>query len=278
MRWVSQGEHNRDRKSSTIAGDWYRGSPAAAAIAVLAVTSLLASLVAARAEDTLRIIMTGNYPPFIYTDANGALTGFEIDLTNALCAVIAMHCEYTDTPFEETIPNLIAGRGDAIVASMSITQERKKLVAFTDRYYRTPIEFAAIRGFDRPVTPEGLRGLGIGVERVTTSETYLRKGGFDAASRIDLFDAQADVNQALVDGHDDLIIADAFGMWKFLKSTDGQRFAAVGGPLYVDEGIGIAVRHEDEALRKKLNLAIARLRLDGTYEKINARYFPFSIY
>src|SRR5258707_8848780 len=136
---------------------------AGAAALTAALLCLLATLVGAHAEGRLRIITNGNYPPFVYTDSTGALAGFEIDLTNALCAVIAMHCEFTDTPFEETIPALIAGRGDAIVASMSITEERKKLVAFTDRYYRTPIQFAAIRGFDRPVTPEGLRGLRIGV-------------------------------------------------------------------------------------------------------------------
>lgn len=276
MRWAWQGETQDPLRSVDPVGP--RRRSLAAAVFALAAAWQIAALVPARAEQMLRIIIAGNYPPFIFTDATGALTGFEIDLTNALCAVIAMRCEYTDTPFEETIPSLIAGRGDAIVASMSITEERKKLVAFTDRYYRTPIEFAAIRGFERPVTPEGLRGLRIGVERATTSETYLRTSGFADRSHLDLFDAQADVNQALVDGHDDLIIADTFGMWKFLKSTDGQRFAAIGGPIYVDEGIGIAVRREDEALRKRLNLAIARLRLDGTYEKIVAKYFPFSIY
>src|SRR5438128_384976 len=145
---------------------------AAAAVAVL--FCLLSPLIGAHAEERLRIITSGDYPPFVYTDPSGVLAGFEIDFANAVCAVLAMRCEFTDLPFEEAIPALVARRGDAIVASMSITEERKKLIAFSDRYYRTPIQFVAAAGFNRPVTPDGLAGLKIGVIRGSTSEAYLR--------------------------------------------------------------------------------------------------------
>lgn len=250
--------------------DW----AAAAATAVICLFSMLGG---GHAEDQLRIITSGNYPPFVYSDASGQLSGFEIDFANALCTVLAMRCQFIEMPFEQAIPALVVGSGDAIVASMSITEERKKLVAFTDRYYRTPIQFVASRGFNRPVTAEGLGGLRIGVERATTSEAYLGSR-FGDGSRIVGFGRQIDVNQALIDGRVDVMVGDFFALWKFLKSTAGQTFVAVGAPIYVDEGIGIAVRPDEEALRRRLNLAIARLRLDGTYAKINARYFPFSIY
>src|SRR5207245_6522231 len=141
----------RQRVSERETTSWLRR---AMSVAVLALACLTASLAGASAEEQLRIITSGNYPPFIYSDSSVALTGFEIDFADALCAVLAMRCQFIDLPFEETIPALIAGRGDAIVASLSITAERKKLVAFSDRYYRTPIQFAATRGFDRPVTAE----------------------------------------------------------------------------------------------------------------------------
>jgi polar amino acid transport system substrate-binding protein len=67
-------------------------------------------------------------------------------------------------------------------------------------------------------------------------------------------------------------------MWHFTASTEGRSVTFVGEPIYVDEEIGIAVRKEDDALRERLNAALARIRLDGTYQKINAKYFPFSIY
>jgi ABC-type amino acid transport substrate-binding protein len=127
------------------------------------------------------------------------------------------------------------------------------------------------------VTAEGLGGLRIGVERSTTSEAYLDSHFADASHIVGL-GRQIDINQALIDGRADLIVGDPIALWKFLKGAAGQGYAAVGAPIQVDEGIGIAVRAADDGLRRRLNLAIARLRLDGTYEKINARYFPFSIY
>src|SRR5437773_7741039 len=72
----------------------------------------------AQANGELRFITSGNYPPFVYTDANGALAGFEIDLANAVCATLARRCQFVDLPFEQIIPALIAGQGDAIVASL----------------------------------------------------------------------------------------------------------------------------------------------------------------
>jgi polar amino acid transport system substrate-binding protein len=114
-----------------------------------AAVCLLAMLGGAPAEEHLRIITGGNYPPFVYSDSGGRLAGFEIDFADALCDVLAVRCQFIEMPFEQAIPALVAGSGDAIVASMSITEERNKLVAFTDRQYRTPIQFAAARGFDR---------------------------------------------------------------------------------------------------------------------------------
>src|SRR4051812_12131586 len=106
------------------------GEPVAArlAAAVAALLCLLSPLSGAHAEERLRVITSGDYPPFVYTDRSGVLAGFEIDFANALCAILAMRCEFTDLAFDDAIPALVARRGDAIVASMSITEERKKLV------------------------------------------------------------------------------------------------------------------------------------------------------
>jgi lysine-arginine-ornithine-binding protein len=249
----------------------------ALSLAAIAIAWLSTSQMPARGEDELRIITSGNYPPFVYTGPSGTLAGFEIDFTNAVCAVMAVRCQFVEMQFNQTIPALIAGRGDAIVASLSITEERKQLVAFTDRYYRTPIQFVATAGFARAIDDEGLKGLRIGVDRGTTAEAYVRDR-FAGSATIVTFPAQSEADQALVDGRVDLVLGDSYAMWQFVKSAAGRGLAEVGGPVYVDQGIGIAVRKADDRLRQKLNLAIARLRLDGTYERINAKYFPFSIY
>lgn len=234
----------------------------------------------AQAEDQLRIIRDGVYPPFSYRDAAGTMIGFDVDITAALCAVLTVRCVILDLPFEEMIPALLAGRGDAVIASLSITEERKKRVAFTNRYYRTPMQFVARKGFDRPITRDGLRGLKIGVTADTTNEAYARRtfGGAAAIVTIEGENAQDDLYQALQAGKVDLALSDTLTMWQLTASPEGRDFAFVGEPIYVDQDIGIAVRKQDEALRQRLNAAIARIRLDGTYQKINAKYFPFSIY
>jgi ABC-type amino acid transport substrate-binding protein len=175
------------------------------------------------------------------------LAGFDVDFANALCTILIMRCRFIDMPFDQTIPALIARRGDAIVASISITEERKKLVAFTDRYYRTPIQFVAARGFQGQVDDQGLKGMRIGVDHGTTSETYVHAHFANSVTIIAF--------AALIEGRVDLILADSFAMWQFVKSEAGRSTAEVGGPVYVDEGIGIAVRKEDDGLRQRLNLA-----------------------
>jgi len=250
----------------------------AAVCALLAGFALLLAGDPAQAEDVLRILVGGSYPPFEYYETDGSLSGFDIDFAKALCAVLAVRCAFVDVPFEETIPALMVGKGDAIISSLSITEERKKLVAFTNHYYRTPMQFVARKGFAHAMTPEGLSGLSIGVTPGTTNERYARQK-FGATARIMPLTGDQDVlYQALIQGSIDLALSDSLAMWRFTASPEGKDFAFVGEPIYVDEAIGIAVRKEDEALRERLNAAIARIRLDGTYQKINAKYFPFSIY
>ena len=263
-------------RPSIEVGVWRRVGAIAASTAV----GFIAMLASAHADDELRIITTGDYPPFDYTGPDGTLVGFEIDIANAVCAVLSARCQFTDIPFEEMIPALIAGRGDAVIGSVSITAERKKLVAFTNRYYRNPMQFVARKGFDRPITADGLKGLKIGVTPATTGEAYARKN-FGAVTEIVTIggvDEQDTLWAALIAGKVDLVLSDSLPMWHFTASTEGRSVTFVGEPIYVDEEIGIAVRKEDDALRERLNAALARIRLDGTYQKINAKYFPFSIY
>lgn len=224
------------------------------------------------------MIIGGRNPPFEYYRSDGKLAGFSVDVAEALCAVLTLRCAYTHVPCEDAIPTLIAGRGDAIIASMSITEERKKLVAFTNRYYRTPMQFAARKGFDRPISRDGLKGLKLGVAAGTAAEAYARETFGGAVEIVTTFggDDEADVYRALAAGKVDIVLSDMLAIWPFYASPEG-RAIAFGDPVHVDEDIGIAVRKDDNALREKLNAAIARVRLDGTYQKINAKYFPFSI-
>lgn len=248
---------------------------AAAAAAVLATSS------AAFAEEPLKIGVEGAYPPFSYTEADGTLAGFDIDIAKALCAEVKRECELVQQEWDGMIPALKAHKFDAIVASMSITEERQRQVDFTDKYYQTPARVVASKETDLTDTDEGLAGKRLGVQRGTTHQCYAEKAFPDAD--LVLYGTQEEVFRDLAIGRLDAQLSDSLIAQKgFLDKSDGKDFAFVGGD-HLDlecygEGVGIAVRKGDDEMREALNGAISAIRDDGTYKKINDKYFSFDVY
>ena len=227
------------------------------------------------ADGKLRIGTVGDYPPFNYIDDAGEPAGFDIEIAGALCAEMGADCELQWHEWEALIPELRAGTFDAIAASMSITEKRRQLVSFTDRYYSNVVRFVAREGsgFD----PGNAAGTTIGVARATVSSDWL-EANMAGVATIELYTGQQEMLDDLVAGHLDAVLGDGLGYHAWLQSPDGAGFEFTGDGLRLDEGIGIAVRKEDETLRQNLNRALRAILADGTYEAINARYFPFSIY
>ncbi len=227
------------------------------------------------APGNLRIGVDVGYPPFSYIDDGGALKGFDIDIALALCAKLKTECTFVRQDWEKMIPGLQAGKYDAIVSSMSITEKRRELVAFTDRYYSNVVRFVAPKGsgFD----PSAPAGRTIGVARATIASDWL-EDNFSSVVTVRLFTELEALLRALYENKVDAVFGDGLGFWNWLQSPKGARFDFVGKGYRLDEGIGIAVRKEDRALRRRLNMALGAILADGTYEKINKRYFPFSIY
>ncbi|MGH6897481.1 MAG: ABC transporter substrate-binding protein [Geminicoccaceae bacterium] len=251
------------------------GLIAAAAIAVLAT--------GAQAQDKrqVKIGTEGAYPPFNSIDTDGKLVGFDIDIANALCAAANFECEFVIQDWDGIIPGLIAKKYDAIVASMSITEQRKEVVDFTDKYYNTPAKFVAPKGAGLDISPEGLAGKAVGVQRATIHENFLR-GEFPEVD-VRAYATQDEANADLVSGRVDLIMADSVALLEgFLKTDAGQDFEFVGpdysDPKYHGEGAGIAIRKGEDDLRATFNEAIDKIRADGTYEAIAEKYFEFDVY
>ncbi len=236
---------------------------------------------AAQAEEVLRIGVEGAYPPFSEKTASGEVVGFDIDIAKALCAEMGRKCVMVEQDWDGMIPALRAKKFDAIIASMSITEERKKKVDFTNKYYNTPARFVARANADFKPTPEGLKGKVVGVQRGTIHQCYMEKHFPDV--KLNLYDTQDAVNLDLVAGRIDAVLADAIALDDgFLKTERGKGFAFLGGdqidPQCFGEGAGIAVRKGDDKLREAFNKAIAAIRANGTYKKINDKYFAFDIY
>ncbi|MDH5556282.1 MAG: ABC transporter substrate-binding protein [Alphaproteobacteria bacterium] len=247
--------------------------------AVLAVTFMTG---AAQAGQKVKIGTEGAYPPFNSIDKDGKLVGFDIDIANALCDAAGFECEFVVQDWDGIIPGLLAKKYDAIIASMSITDERKEKVDFTNKYYNTPGKFFARKGSGLEVTPEGLKGKTIAVQRATTHENFLTDN-YGSIVTVKSYATQDEAYLDIVSGRADAGIADSVAVMDgFLNTDQGKDFQFFGpdftDPKWFGEGAGIAIRKGEGDLVNAFNAAIAKIRADGTYAKINAKYFDFDVY
>lgn len=249
---------------------------------VLALGIGFGSVADAKEWKKVRIATEGAYPPFNFVDADGKLAGFEIDLANALCAEMKVECTLVKQDWDGMIPALLARKYDAIVASMSITEERKQRVDFTDKYYHTPAHLVAKTGAGIVATAEGLKGKKIGVQRETIHDKFATDN-WGASAEIVRYGTQDEANLDLVAGRVDAILADMVVLSEgFLKTDQGKGYEFTGpefnDPKWFGPGAGIAVRKQDSDLTEQLNKALAAIRADGTYDAIAKKYFDFNVY
>ena len=229
----------------------------------------------------IRIGTEGKYPPFNNLNAGGDLVGFEIDIAEALCKELNAECEFVIQDWEGMIPALLDNKFDAIIASMAITDERKEMVDFSTKYYNTPPAIAVptdstIAG----ASEESLAGFSLGALQSTTHAKYAEF--YFSESDIKLFATSKDYEQELASGQLDAVIDDVVVLNEWLKSSVGAccRFLTIlRSDLKINGvGAGVAVRKEDATLRDKFSNAIAKIRENGTYRKINDKYFAFDAF
>lgn len=234
------------------------------------------------AQDLIKIGIEGSYPPFSYITAEGNMEGFEPDLAKLFCEKMDAKCEIVQVDFDALIPSLNTKRIDAILASMSITETRKKAINFSNKYYQTPARFVAPKGSDIDVTKEGLKKKNIGVQSGTIHEIYLN----DNLKRIANVRSYRNLDEAMLDldtGRIDLVFADVVPLdIGYLQKDYGERIDFIG-PDFIDEkwfgeGVGVGIRKNDNALLERFNEAIKASREDGSYKEVEAKYFSYDVY
>jgi len=254
-----------------------------AALAFLA-ACLLACLLPASARaqapswTDVRVGVEGNYPPFSQLGPDGRLTGFDIDIALAVCAEMKARCTLVQQEWDGMMPALNARKFDMIVASMTISDERRKAAGFSDPYYSVPSRFVAKAGAFADHKPAEFKGRRIVVLRNSPRAKHLAEQY--KGSELLLVAKETDVYMELAAGRGDI----AFGSMvvsaeAFLKRPEGRGYAQVGAPVNLDAGggVGIAFRKTDTALRDKVNAALKTLRADGRYRQLAAKYFDFDV-
>ena len=236
-----------------------------------AVASIASSAFAAEVD----ICVEGAYPPFSETAADGSVVGFDIDIANALCASMGNTCTMVKTDWDGIIPALVEGKCDAIVASMTITEERKQVIDFTGKYYNTKAAFVGKEG----LKVEDLKR--VGVQRGTTHQNFI-EGEFPNVELV-LYGTQDEVYLDLQAGRIDASMADSLAQLEgFLNTDAGKGYAFIGegymDPKYHGIGAGIGVRQADTELRDGFNAAIEAIRASGEYDTIMKKYFDIDIW
>ncbi|WMC11313.1 ABC transporter substrate-binding protein [Oceanimonas pelagia] len=244
--------------------------------------ALAAGAVQAKEWKTVRFGIEGAYPPFSWTDENGELQGFDVDMANALCEQMQVKCQLVAQDWDGIIPALLARKYDAIIAAMSITEERKRTVDFTGKYALVPNKFVAPKGAEFELSKEGLAGKKVGVQIATTHDKYLTDNFGDDVTLVRYGNAD-DAYLDLKAGRVDYVFLDATAIEEGLLNKEGGDAFEFVGPSVTDErwfgeGFGIAVRKQDKELKEMLNQAILDLRENGKYQEVNSKYFDYDVY
>lgn len=217
------------------------------------------------------------YPPFSSKDASGKWVGWEIDLMDAVCAELKEKCEVAEVAWDGIIPALQAKQFDLIWSSMSITEERKKTIDFSDMYYNTPTVVIGAKNGDLDITPEHLKGKILGVQVSTTHERYAQKFFGAAGAEVKTYATQDEANADLAAGRLDYVQADGSALDAFLQTDQGKACCEMKGQVPHDsetlgEGVGAGILKENTALKERINGAIAALAKAGKFEEITAKY------
>lgn len=227
----------------------------------------------------IRIATEGAYPPFNFVAADGSLQGLDVDMAKAMCDAMKAKCEIIPQDWDGMIPGLKANKFDAVIASMSITEERQKQVAFSDKYYSTPL--AVVVPKDSPitdVTPEAFKGKTIGAQGSTTQSIYAEDIYGKAGADVKLYPTADEANADLKNGRLDAVVSDKFPISEWAKGDGADCCKMLGDIPGTQTDTAVALRLEDNDLREQFNAAIKAIRADGTYDKIVKKYFDFDIY
>ena len=248
--------------------------------------------------DKIRIGTEGAYPPWNSKDASGKLIGFEVELAWTLCRYIGQQCEIVEQDWDGMIPALIMRKFDAIMAGMSITDERKKAINFSQGYADEVASLAVMKGsnLEGMQTSEGinltkksgavkkdlktitgaLAGKTVCVQTATIHQNFLESGDVGKVN-VRTYKTQDEVNLDLASGRCDVALAAAVAFTDYAEKS--KKPVVLVGPTFsggaFGNGVGVGIRKDDTELLKAFNSAINKARKNGDISRIATKWFGF---
>ena len=223
-------------------------------------------------KKVLSMATNAEFPPYEYVEGEDVV-GIDIDIAKAIADKLGMELKVDNINFDSIIPAITSGKDDVGIAGMTVTDERKKNVDFTDSY-ATGVQVVIVREDSKitdvkDLTTEGADNT-IGVQLGTTGDIYctsdIQDKGF---GKVQQFNKGADAVQALVSGKIDCVVIDNQPAKEFVKANKGLKILDTE---YVTEDYAIAVAKDNTELKDKINGALSELKADGTIQKILDKY------
>ena len=228
----------------------------------------------------ITIATEGAFPPFNYLDRKGMPAGFEMELAQEACQRIKAECEFIALKWDELIPGLLEKKFDIIMSSMEVTRERRQRMGLSRRYYLSPGAFIAPKGAPYDGPPSLLRNKRIGIQKDSTHADWADKS-FRRSAQLKRYASIQEALTALANDEVDAVFGDKAQLWLWSQKPEGKCCELVGQDIKDTQTLGVGVaaglRKEDAKLREALNKAFGEMMTDGTYKKINDKYFPFAL-
>ncbi|GGW36734.1 amino acid ABC transporter [Gemmobacter lanyuensis] len=230
---------------------------------LLLATTLLALTGGAAAAETIRLGTEGAYPPFNFIDDQGNVAGFERELGDELCKRAGLTCEWVTNDWDSIIPNLQSGNYDVIIAGMSITDEREKVVDFSENY--VPPADSAYVGLTADADVKG---------GVVSAQVGTIQAGYVAESGATLleFPTPDETVAAVRNGEAVAVFADKDFLAPYVAESNGE-LTYVGDAIALGGGVGLAFRDSDDELREKFNAAIRAMKAEGALNPLIEKHF-----
>ncbi len=235
--------------------------------AVLTMALTMAFPAALAAADTLRVATDATFPPMEFVQ-NGQRAGFDIDLIEALAKAMGKQVQWIDIDFKGLVPGLVANRFDVAASAIYITDERKKVVDFTDPYYNGGLTVIVHKDNKAINTPADLAGKKVSVQVGTKSVNFLKEN-YPAVQRVEVEKNQEMFDLLLV-GRVDAVVTGRPAAGQFAKAQPSVRLLDAA---LTTEQYGYALRKDETALMAQFNQTLQKLRADGTYDKLVAKWF-----
>ncbi|MCA8879184.1 MAG: transporter substrate-binding domain-containing protein [Rhodobacteraceae bacterium] len=233
--------------------------------AIVAATILTVAAGAASAQSVIRLATEGAYPPYNLIDDSGKVAGYDVDVGDAVCAHAHLTCEWVTNDWDSIIPNLVSGNYDAILAGMSMTEEREKVIDFTQNYLKPEPSSYVAASSDVDVK----HGV-IAAQTGTIQAAFVQESG---ATLVE-FATPEETVAAVRNGEADAVLADKSYLVDYVNEDPDLAF--VGEDVFLGNGLGIGVRQSDTDLRDKLDAALAEMKKDGSLNALIDKWMPNS--